>query len=114
LCGTGTALAAGLGDWSQLFAQGLTGKSRTLAGFPTMTQPDDISCGPTCASMVLKWYDIEAGIGPCKTKAGTRWLEAGNAKVGMTVPSGIENCLDSYGLNPSYSPCRFKSVKNIA
>jgi hypothetical protein len=94
-----TALAAaGLTTGNlRILAQGATG-SRFLDNFPTMTQPDDISCGPTSAAMVLKWYGIQAGIERCKTKSGTRWFEAGNTKVGMTLPSGVADCLNSFGL----------------
>lgn len=83
---------------TQLLAQGLTGNSRTLPDFPTLTQPDDISCGPTSAAMVLRWYGIDAGIERCKTKSGTRWLELGDFKVGMTMPSGLADCLNSFGV----------------
>jgi hypothetical protein len=48
--------------------------------------------------MVLKWYGIDAGIQRCKTTAGNRWLEYGDVKVGMTMPSGIKDCLESFGL----------------
>ncbi len=76
----------------------LVGGVKTLAGFPQMTQPDGISCGPTCCSMVLKWYGIDAGIGPCKTKCGTRFVEAGDWKFGLSVPAGVRDCLAGYGV----------------
>ena len=30
-----------------------------LEGFPVLRQPDPISCGPTCAAMVLRYYGVE-------------------------------------------------------
>ena len=72
----------------------------TLKDFPNFRQPDEISCGPTCCSMVLSYYGISAGVGPLKTKAGTRWYESGSGKhIGMTHPQGIVNALAAYGLS---------------
>ena len=53
--------------------------------------------------MVLKYYGKSAGIGPLKTAAGTRIYEGPNAtgqkiKVGLTLPSGIQDALAKYGL----------------
>jgi hypothetical protein len=82
--------------------QSLTG-SADLGDFPLITQPDGISCGPTCCAMVLKYYGKSAGIGPLKTAAGTRFYEGPNLtgqkiRVGMTHPSGIQKALADYGL----------------
>ena len=83
---------------------GLTGDA-DLADFPSIVQPDGISCGPTCCSMLLKYYGKSAGIGPLKTAAGTRFYQGPNAtgqqiKVGLTLPSGIKNGLATYGVFP--------------
>lgn len=91
------ALAGTFLNESALFA-GPSGGNRTLANFGLLQQPDSNSCGPTSAAMVLRWYGINAGIERCKTKAGTRWLEFNNFKVGMTLPSGMVNCFDAFGL----------------
>ena len=80
------------------FSQAPRPTRRMLAGFPTMKQPDDISCGPTSAAMVLHWYGIPAGVEACTAKAGTRWLELGPLKIGMTLPSGVVSCLGASGL----------------
>ena len=93
--------AACLCGASDLFAQNLVGRSGSLSNFPLLTQPDDISCGPTCAAMVLQWYGINAGIQRCKTKAGTRWFQLGGYKVGMTLPSGVSDCLNAFGVPAS-------------
>lgn len=80
---------------------GLWEGGRQLKDFPLYTQPDNISCGPTCCAMVLAWYGIQAGIGPLKTKAGTRWIEAGDWKFGMTLPGGMVDALATSGLPAS-------------
>ncbi len=99
-------------DWSPLFAQGLTGPNGSLSGFPNLKQPDDISCGPTCAAMVLRWYGVDAGIERCKTKSGTRWLQMGEYKVGMTLPSGMVNCLNSFGVPSRALKGSIKDIEN--
>lgn len=81
------------------WAQSQGGKD--LADFPLYKQPDEISCGPTSCAMVLKYYGKSAGIGPLKTKAGTRFYEAGTRRFGMTMPGGIVNALNAYGLSAS-------------
>lgn len=96
--GQGAALAGGLGILSNASASSTIADSQTLADFPNLKQPDDISCGPTCACMVLRWYGVNAGLERCKTKSGTRWFELGEYKVGMTLPSGVSDCLDSFGV----------------
>ncbi len=45
-----------------------------IKGFPRFTQPDGISCGVTAGKIVLRAYNIKAGIGPLKPMAGTRWF----------------------------------------
>jgi redox-sensing transcriptional repressor len=71
--------------------------------FKPITQPDDISCGPTCIAMVLGYYGKSAGIGPIKTKAGTQWFSAIDwngkpVKFGMTHPNNMVAPLESYGV----------------
>jgi hypothetical protein len=83
---------------------GLTGNA-DIANFPSIVQPDGISCGPVCCAMLLKYYGKSAGTGPLKTAAGTRFYQGPNAtgqqiKVGLTLPSGIKNAIASYGVFP--------------
>jgi hypothetical protein len=82
-----------LGLSSQSVAQ-----DRSLPSFPLTKQPDNISCGAASAVMVLKYYGINAGVGPVKTDAGTRWLAVGNENVGMTFPNGLRDALNQRGV----------------
>jgi hypothetical protein len=70
-----------------------------LPQFEVFSQPDGISCGPTAGVMVLRYYDIIAGIGPMKTKAKTRMYEDGRISVGLTHPANLRDAIESYGLN---------------
>ncbi len=82
--------------------------------FPNIRQPDDISCGPTCGSMVLKFYGIEAGIGPLKTKAKTQFYsgpgpDGKNVRVGLTHPTALRDAVAAYGL-----PCGVNDKASLA
>lgn len=73
--------------------------SESKLPFPdVIKQPDQISCGPTAVAMVLKYYGINAGIGPLKTAAHTRIIEAGDFHMGFTTPAGIKDALQSRGV----------------
>lgn len=96
---------------------GLTGDA-DLADFPSIVQPDGISCGPACCSMLLKYYGKSAGIGPLKTAAGTRFYQGPNVtgqqiRVGLTLPSGIKNALASYGVFPVEQKGTIDDVKKL-
>lgn len=77
---------------------GLWGGGKVIDGIPVYKQPDDISCGPTCCAMVLKYYGINAGIGPLKTKARTRFIEVGSWHLGLSLPGGLADAMNAYGV----------------
>lgn len=74
------------------------GALRRSNSFPVYRQPDGISCGPTCCSMVLKYYGVSAGVEPLKTVAKTQWFAAGKERVGLSVPSGLRDAMNRYGV----------------
>lgn len=84
-----------------------------LKGFPNIQQDDEISCGVASAAMVLKYYGIDAGQGPLKTVAATRWFEAGNFRVGMTAPEGVRNALRSRGVAASIYKSDRRGLVNV-
>ena len=73
-----------------------------LNNFPDFRQPDFVTCGPTAASMLLKYYGTDAGILPLTTRAGTHWFDFSrvlpNSKFGMTKPNGLTSAIQSYRL----------------
>ncbi len=69
-----------------------------LSGFPVMKQPDAISCGPTCCSMLLSYYGVAVGVSKLKEIAGTRLFKMGDDEVGFTWPSKVQKSLSTYGL----------------
>lgn len=69
-----------------------------LPDFPVMKQPDSISCGPTCCSMLLHYYGLAVGINKLKEIAGTRLFKMGDDEVGFTWPSKVQKSLTTFGL----------------
>lgn len=69
-----------------------------IPNFPVMKQPDGISCGPTCCSMLLHYYGVAVGIPKLKEIAGTCLFKMGEDEVGFTWPSKVQKSLTTYGL----------------
>lgn len=71
----------------------------TLDFGPSLQQPDGVTCGPTCAVMVLNYYGINAGIGPVAECSDTNWLNCcedwhpGGINIGLTLPMNLANCM---------------------
>ncbi len=74
------------------------GRLMVLRNFPILKQPDPISCGPTCCSMLLQYYGIHANIEDVKQTAGTRLLKFGKDEIGFTWPSRVKKALYEHGL----------------
>ena len=91
------ALAGGTRAWAEDDEPAT--ERKTLQGFPLFRQPDKISCGPTCCSMVLNYYGVVAGFRSLQKKTKTRLLKIGNLQVGFTLPSKVEKALEAFGLS---------------
>lgn len=71
---------------------------------PSLQQPDALTCGPTCAVMVLNYYGIAAGITPMAEKSETYLLECceewrdGGIEFGFTRTQKLANAMGHYGL----------------
>ena len=75
-----------------------TAEGKTLKNFPLYKQPDKISCGPTCCSMVLSYYGICAGFRTLQKQTKSRLLKIGAIQVGFTFPSKVEKALEAFGV----------------
>ena len=62
-----------------------------LEGFPVLRQPDPISCGPTCAAMVLRYYGVEE-VGDLMRPSDLR------VRLERLLPAGLEEALESRGV----------------
>lgn len=76
-------------------------------------QPDNITCGPTSALMVLRYYGIEASLSDVKKKTKTVWYTSHGVDFGMTAPALVQEALNSYGLNVRLDYAGMDRLKNI-
>lgn len=78
-----------------------------------LIQPDDITCGPTSTSMLLRFYGVDAKIDEVKKLTKTVWYTIDGKDFGMTAPSFIRDCLISYGFTALLKKGDLSHLKNI-
>ena len=61
-------------------------ESHEITGFPLIEQPDQITCGPTSATMVLQCYGVWVSVDEVKNKTKTQWFKHNGKPIGMTSP----------------------------
>lgn len=69
-----------------------------LNGFPFLEQPDQITCGPTSAAMVLQYYGKDVSIQQAKKVTKTQWFSYNEQVVGMTSPDFIQHVFKHFGV----------------
>lgn len=77
---------------------GFNRSSYCIKNFPLIEQPDEITCGPTSACMLLKFYGHNLSVNNIKYKSHTYWFDYGNKPIGMTSPCLLTNALTECGL----------------
>lgn len=85
--------------------------SYSVKNFPQLTQPDDITCGPTSIAMVLRYYGRNVGIEELRYKAKTTWFEYKNKAIGMTSPEYLVSVLKEYGIDSALQQGNLRSLK---
>lgn len=63
-----------------------------------LEQPDDISCGPATATMILRRYGRKVTLEEVRTITNTEWFDYAEEHVGFTTPDQIDAVFDCYGL----------------
>jgi uncharacterized protein YvpB len=66
--------------------------------FPLLQQPNDITCGPTSAAMLLRFYNKNIKIDEIASKSKTTWFKYKGKSIGLTVPGLLNSVLKSYNL----------------
>lgn len=87
-------------------------ESYTIPDFPLIAQPDNITCGPTCVSMVLKKYGIDATIREISDVAHTEIFEWKGEPIGGTAPEYLKIALDQWGVPCTYRACSLDMLKH--
>jgi len=80
--------------------------SNLIEDFPLHEQPDNVTCGPTSAKMLLERYGIIISLDDLRKVALTDWYKGKiNNKeihIGGTLPDVLKNTLNHFGLPASY------------
>lgn len=79
--------------------------------FIILEQPDDISCGPTCASMLLRYAGQDVSIEEMKVAARTKWFNYRGKEFGMTTPECLATALTKYGIKSSVKETNLSALK---
>tara|TARA_Y100000034_G_scaffold43496_3_gene53075 strand:- start:8202 stop:8834 length:633 start_codon:yes stop_codon:yes gene_type:complete len=74
-------------------------EKHSIEDFPLVEQPDQITCGPTSALMLLKYYGNDTiTLEEVKAKSKTHWFDYGGSPIGMTAPDVLAGALAQLGL----------------
>lgn len=76
-------------------------------------QPDDITCGPTSALMVLRYYGKSPSLDEIKRKTRTVWYSRQGRDIGMTAPAYVQVALQSYGLKSILTNGDIRRLKHL-
>lgn len=82
-----------------------------IKNFPLLQQSDNITCGPTSCTMLLKYYGRNVGIEEIKYKTKTTWFTYKNKAVGLTVPEYIKFTLEEYQLDATLKTGTVDEIK---
>jgi predicted double-glycine peptidase len=64
-----------------------------------IAQPDSITCGPTCGTMLLNYYSKNVSLDEVKKESLTEWFRFDDGKnFGMTAPDALRVSLHKFGL----------------
>lgn len=76
-------------------------------------QPDDITCGPTSALMVLKRYGKNVTLDQVKAEAKTQWFTYQGKPIGMTSPDYLARSMTKLGVPSRMRPGTTAKVKHF-
>ena len=75
--------------------------AHTISPFSLLSQPDEITCGPTSATMVLAKYGHPYDIREVEAKTKTKWFRYKGRDIGMTAPEYVATALTKLGVPAS-------------
>lgn len=85
--------------------------SYEVKNFKFLEQPDQITCGPTSATMLLKTYGKDVTLKDVKGKTKTQWFKWNGEPVGMTSPDLIATALTKFGVKSKMSRGNLEQIK---
>jgi len=89
-------------------------KNWEILNFPLVEQPDQITCGPTSALMLLKYYGNDTvTLDEVKLQSGTHWFDYDGEPIGMTAPDVLATALSELGLPSKIMEGTMSSLKRF-
>lgn len=85
--------------------------SHEIVGVEYVAQPDEITCGPTSALMLLRLYGKQPTLNEVQAQTKTKWLEYKGAPIGMTSPEYISVALRHFGVRARMRSTRLDGLK---
>ncbi len=85
----------------------------SVPDFVYLSQPDQITCGPTCAAMLLNYYEIDVTVEEVGEKCRTRCFVWNGENIGMTSPHYLAWSLDHFGIPAKVVRGRLSSLKKF-
>lgn len=73
-------------------------ESHEVTDFPLIEQPDQITCGPTSATMLLRKYGKNVTVEEVKDQTKTQWFTHNDEPIGMTSPEYIAVAMNHFGV----------------
>jgi predicted double-glycine peptidase len=74
-------------------------ESFEISGFNYLEQPDEITCGPTSALMVLERYGKHHSLDDVKIQTKTKWISYSGSDIGMTSPDYVARSLKYFDVS---------------
>jgi ABC-type bacteriocin/lantibiotic exporter with double-glycine peptidase domain len=85
--------------------------SYSISDFPLMSQPDEITCGPTTVAMLLEKYNKHASIEQIKKVARTEIIRWKGRPIGGTSPEYVAEALNAFGVSSSMVAATLEKLK---
>lgn len=82
-----------------------------IENFPLVAQPDEITCGPASATMLLRYYGRTVTVEEVKTKTQTTWFNYKGKPVGATLPHQLKTALDAFDFDNSITQSNLDQLK---
>jgi len=86
-------------------------ESYLTTNFPTLEQPDGITCGPTSATMLLNYYGFKTTLSEVKKVTKTHWFTYQSEAIGLTIPTYLDAALDAHGLHAKIETGTIRKLK---
>ncbi len=86
--------------------------SYRIENFPTVSQPDEITCGPTSLLMCLRHFGVNVELDEVKAKTKTEWFTHNRQHIGMTSPDYISKTFRQYGIPATVRRSNIDNLKH--